>query len=454
MKSSTKQEELIICKSQLMSAFYDGIKSKDTFKIGVEFEKIGINSNDFKAVSYSGNKGMLAFFKKYKNYEKLNYLTENENILGLTGYSGVISLEPGSQLEISCYPQKTIHDIAEQLKNYNYTTSYLADDLDICWLGYGIQPLSTCSDIELIPKKRYDIMTDYLPPKGGKALVMMRETAGIQTSLDYCSEEDACAKLKVSLGISPIITAIFANSPIRGGGETGYKSFRALSWLNTDEERCGLVSRKIFEQDFAFKNYVDTLLDLSMIFIEKNGKFISMKGMSFRTYLENGYDGYKATINDWELHKNLYFPDTRLNSYLEIRNCDCQGTDLIPAVPALWKGIMYNNDALLAAWALVKDFSWQERQELRRLVPKYALDTVLNKIKVSDIAKELVNIAEDSLKSMSELNKNAQDESVYLSNLKELLNKNQSPADKILNFWQNDWNKDMGKLVDYIKLSK
>ncbi|MFH0702840.1 MAG: glutamate-cysteine ligase family protein [bacterium] len=451
------QEELIINKSQLLESFYNGSKSKENFRIGIEFEKLGVNSFDFKAVTYSGAKGILEFLKKYKHLEKWNYLAEDGYILGLKSNFGSITLEPGSQLEFSSSPQKTIHGIANQINRYNKITAEIAEEFDIYWLGYGIQPVSIYDDIELIPKKRYGIMNKYLPDKGNTPLVMMKESAGIQVTFDYESEEDAMNKLRVSLGISPIITAMFANSPIRNSSESGYKSFRAYSWLNTDNARCGLISKKIFDHsnyNFSFSDYVDILLDLPMIFLKKNNKWINTQHLTFREYIKNGYQDYKATIEDWNLHRSSFFPDVRLNNYLEIRNCDCQKSELILAVPALWKGIIYNNDALNSAWDLVKDLSWEEIQLLRNLVPKYGLDATVKNFKVLDIAKELVNIASCYLKSMPELNINTdfQDESVYLDSLKEILTKSRTSADKILELWHKTWNKDIKKLIEYTRI--
>jgi len=162
--------------------------------------------------------------------------------------------------------------------------------------------------------------------------------------------------------------------------------------------------------------------------------------------------GYVADIDDWLMHRTSFFPEVRLNSYLEIRNCDCQRADLIPAIPALWKGIAYDNDAMNAAWELVKDFSWEERQNLRREVTKYALDTPIGKLKVLDLAKELVNIADFSLKKMKNLNAEGEDESIYLERVKELLSRGYSPADEILELWNNSWKKDLSKLIDYVRL--
>ncbi|MCK7470113.1 MAG: hypothetical protein MZU95_04400 [Desulfomicrobium escambiense] len=71
---------------------------------------------------------------------------------------------------------------------------------------------------------------------------------------------------------------------------------------------------------------------------------------------------------------------------------------------------------------------------------------------MADIAKELVDIADYSLKKMRNLNENNQDESVYLEKFKELIYQKQSPADVIIHNWNNGWNKDLSKLIEHVRL--
>ena len=440
---------MIYDKSQFTELFRNGCKPKENFRIGLEFEKLAVDSKNHKAVPYSGEKGIKEFLTRYKTFDQMDEVIIEGNLLGLKGDFKYISLEPGSQTEISTYPYKRISEIASKIHEYNQKTVLVGEELGINWIGYGIQPVSTFDSIKIIPKKRYEIMTDYLPTKGDKALVMMRETAGIQTSIDYESEEDAMNKIKVSLAISPIITAMFANSPIRGGKETGYKSYRASSWLKTDNDRCGLISRKIFEENFSFDEYAEYLLNTPMFFIERNNTLINTTHLTFNEFLNKGFDGFNATLEDWDIHMSTVFPDVRLRNYIEIRNCDSQRSDLILALPALIKGIMYNEDALNQAWDLVKDFNWDELEEMRHSIPKFGLETNVKGIKVSDLAKELINVADFSLFS----NPETRNETVYLEKLKELVQQEKTPADIILKNWTSGWNKNIKKLVEYSKLS-
>jgi glutamate--cysteine ligase len=440
------EKSLITSNSQLEEIFYSGINN--TSKIGIEFEKLPIRNNDFKAVSYYEKNGISDFLKVYKKAENWQNVEFDKNIIGLSNSDGIISLEPGSQLEISFLPQNNIHLIKEKIDKYNSMTAFWAEKMDFCWIGYGIQPVSIYQNIDIIPKKRYELMNEYFSGIANLPFVMMKETAGIQTAFDYKSEEDAINKFRLALKLSPIASAMFANSPVRQAKDIGYKSFRAASWLDTDNKRCGLVSKKLFDSnyDFTFKDYVEILLDIPVIFIEKDGSFIPAFNLTFREYLKNGYEGYKATLSDWYLHMNLYFPDVRLSSYIEIRNHDSQRSELIPSIPALWKGILYNENSFGAVNKLLSKFNYQDFEEMRHLTPKYGLDFEINGHKIADIAKEIVAA------SLSGLIEAGLGEEIYLKPLEELVNKNSTPADLILKNWYGSWNRDISKLIEYSKL--
>lgn len=418
------KSDYITDKSQLVDYFFQSCKKESDFKIGVEFERLGVDSKTFHAIPYSGERGVHSFLKNLSQQEPYEVIEENGNILGLKGECCDISLEPGAQLECSTMPIAELEVIANKISLSNQKFKELGDEMGIIWIGYGIQPLSVNRDIEMIPKKRYDIMSNYLPNKGSHALVMMKETAGIQASIDYSSEEDAMKKLKVSLAISPYLTAMFANSPIRSGNLTGYKSFRAYGWLHTDNDRCGLISKKIFNDDFGFSDYVEVLLDVPM--------FFKHTGMTFREFIAQG----GATMDDWMLHMTTFFPEVRMKNFLEVRNCDCQKSDMALAFPALIKGILYNPESLGHAWELVKHQSWEQRNYLRHHVPKNGIT------EISDIARELVAIAEISLGH----------EAIYLEKLKELLEDNKTPADIIIKNWNTAWNGDVKNLINHCQL--
>ena len=446
MLKNPVEKNLIFEKKQLTEGFFSGCKK--TQKVGIEFEKIGVYEKNFQAAKYEDVVRLMLQYNK----GELNGIFDGKSIIGMSCDDGNITLEPGSQFELSLLPQENITDIKQKIDQYNKETAELGEKLGIIWLGYGIQPLSTYKSIKVIPKKRYELMGKYLPTVAAKPLVMMRETAGIQVGLDYSDEADAMKKFALALKLSPIVCAIFSNSPVRGGKLTKYKSYRALSWLNTDNARCGLVSEKIFQKntDFSFEDYAEVLLDVPMIFIERpleSTGAIPVQNLTFRQYLKSGWLGFNATVEDWELHCSLYFPDVRIKTYLEIRNHDNQRQNLIPAIPALWKGLLYNNDAIVAANELLQTFTYRDFQAVRQKVPRYGLDFSVKKCKISELAKEITGISYQSLKTAGH------GEESCLEPLIELLNKGLTPADIIISNWQNCSNNNLFELINYSKIA-
>lgn len=236
---------------------------------------------------------------------------------------------------------------------------------------------------------------------------------------------------------------MFANSPIRGGVETGYKTFRALSWLNTDNDRCGFCGK--MEEDFSFEKYIDSVLKSPVIFINREGIPVEVKGkVNFEEFMQNGWGDFEADIEDFKLHANLYFPEVRMRNFIEIRNHDCVSKDMIYSMLAIYKGILYSDGAMEEVEELFKEFSYRDFAELRYNVPKNALSAKIRGVEVSEIAKEILYIAEKSL-----IEQNTGEEK-FLEPIKELTLDGLCPADIILRNWNGIWNRDVAKLVRYL----
>lgn len=430
--------------NSILSLFNGGCKNSGELGVGMEFERLPISTKDFKMIGYSEENGIYELLRTFAKLDGWDYITDDYNIVGLQKDNDTISLEPGCQVELSMAPMKNIADIKNKIDNFNKKITPILRKFDINLLEYGVSPLSTYKHINLIPKKRYHIMSNYL--WGILSDVMMRETAGIQACFDFSSEEDAIQKFRLANIISPFMTAMFANSPVRGGVDTGYKTFRGLSWLNTDNERCPFMSKNLFDNnDYGFKDYVDDVLKTPMIFIERNGKPIEILGkIDFEQFIKRGYEGCRATIDDFELHANLYFPDIRLRNFIEIRNHDCANKGLQYSILAIYKALLYNKKAFHDVEKLMSEFSYNALKEFRYNVPKNAMNTKINKHLAKDIAKEILQIAQISLKE------NGEGEEKFLEPIMELTPYGLCPADLILQNWSGSWNKDVSKLVKYL----
>lgn len=413
----TKQEEKLEY-NQLLDEFILGCKA--TKKVGMEYERIPLVNSTNQVAPYSGEYGIAEVMREIAKTDNWDYILDETNIIGLKKLHDTITLEPGCQIELSVEPQEMICDLKKRIEEIDSVMLPILDNFGIKLINKGVSPTTTYKNIKLLPKRRYTLMANYL--WGILSDVMMRETAGIQVGIDFKSEEDAMKKFRVANLMIPFATAMYANSNIRGGVDTGYKSFRALAWLNTDNERCGFATK--FNDGMGFKDYVDTLLNTPMIFINRDGHTVGLNGrLTFKQFMEKGYEGFCANIEDWQLHSNLYFPEVRLRNFIEIRNHDCVGGGLEYSIPALYKGIMYTPSALDEVESLLSKYSYNEINELRYNVSRLAINAKLRKTPIVAICKELVEIAYYSLKTQCE------DEEKFLEPIMELLKKNKTPAD-------------------------
>jgi glutamate--cysteine ligase len=352
------------------------VKPKAEFRIGTEHEKFPFTVEGHRPIPYDGQRSIRSLLEGMQHLLGWEPIVEDGNIIGMfdvTG-GGAISLEPGGQFELSGAPVETVHHTCSELMAHLAQLREVARPLGIGFLGLGMTPNWTRAEIPTMPKGRYRIMTAYMPKVGRYGLDMMYRTCTVQTNLDFSSEADMVKKLRVSLALQPVATALFANSPFTEGKPNGFLSFRSEIWRDTDNARAGTLPWA-FEPGMGFERWVDYALDVPMYFVKRGDKYIDVAGKSFRDLLAGKLDalpGERATISDWANHISTIFPEVRLKRYLEMRGADSGPWRRLPAFAAYWAGILYDDDSLDAGWDLVKDWTAEERQKLRDEVPKLA----------------------------------------------------------------------------------
>ncbi len=435
-------------KEELEEFFHSSGKPRRQWRVGTEYEKVGIERGSAKAIPYSGPRGVEAILKALSKEYDWQPQEEEGHVIALVRGDAQVHLEPGGQIELSGEPCESIHCTCAEFTQHMREMVEVAERLDVVFLGLGIQPVSSMEEIEWVPKKRYRIMAPYMQRTGTMGHRMMKQTATVQANIDYSDEKDAMAKFRTAMGLSPLITAIFANSPISEGQLNGYKSFRAHIWTRTDRDRCGLL-RFAFSADLSFGHYVEYALDIPMYFILRDGTYIDFTGIPFRHFLTHGHKGHYATIEDWDFHLTTLFPEVRIKRFMEVRSADSQPPELMPALPALIKGLLYESDCLQAAWDLVKGWSWDERMEVYHDSHRYALGARIRRFSLLDLAKELLEIAWEGLKRQAALNQNGEDETIYLKPLKDLLFQGKCPADLLVEKWEGELGRDIKKLIEY-----
>ena len=430
---------------QLVSYFEAACKPRAQWKIGTEYEKVVVWADSGKALPFTG--GIEEILRRLAERYDWEPIVEDGRIVALHNAQASITLEPGGQLELSGQQCDTVHCAQREFAEHVTQIVTVGDELGVAFLGLAMQPLSTLEEIEWVPKHRYAIMAPYMFRVGSLGQRMMKQTATVQVNIDYASERDAMTKLRTGMGLAPLLTAIFANSPISDGRENGFLSFRGHIWTDTDPARCGLLPF-VFNDSCGFTDYLEYALDVPMYFIVRDDRWIDMTAFTFRRFWKEGYQGERASLADWNAHLTTLFPETRLKAYIEVRSIDSQPPELMLAAPALIKGIFYEEDCLAGAWDLVKPWKWEERLELYHAVHRQALRARIRGIEVRELARELIDIAEQGLSRQRQLNATGEGEAVYLERVRDLVRRGRCPADVILEKWDGAWNRTFTRLVE------
>jgi glutamate--cysteine ligase len=429
-----------------------GAKPASRWRIGTEHEKFLFHTDTLKPVPYEGPRGVRALMQGL--IERFGWLPimEGDALIALKRpqgeAGGTVSLEPGGQFELSGDPLENVHQVGTETHTHLDQCLAAGTPLGIGFLGVGFSPDWTLSETPRMPKQRYQVMTRYMPQVGSRGLDMMYRTCTIQVNLDFADEADMVKKFRVSIALQPIATAIFASSPLTEGRPNGFLSMRSEVWRHTDARRTGMLPF-VFEDGMSFERYADYALDVPMYFVYRDGRYLDVAGASFRDFLAGKLaqlPRQRPTLDDWSDHLTTLFPEVRMKRFLEMRGADGGRWRRICAVPAFWVGLLYDSVSLDAAWDLVKDWSAEERQELRDRVPRTALDTPFRGTSVLEIARRALAISRAGLARRARRDEKDSDETRFLEPVEAILREGFTPAQEILSRYAGEWGRSTAPL--------
>ncbi|RVT82265.1 glutamate--cysteine ligase [Rhodobacteraceae bacterium CCMM004] len=435
---------------QLAEYLADGCKPKADWRIGTEHEKFGYCKDTLKPLPYAGERSVHAVLTGLRDRFGWSPVTEGENIIGLEKDGANISLEPGGQLELSGAPLETIHATCDEVNAHLHEVKSVADEIGVGFIGLGAAPHWTHDQMDMMPKGRYRLMTDYMGRVGTHGTQMMYRTCTVQVNLDFASEADMVQKLRVALALQPVATALFANSPFFEGTLNGHKSWRSRVWRGLDDDRTGMLPF-VFEDGFGFEAWVQYALDVPMYFVYRDGRYIDALGQSFRDFLRGelpALPGEKPTLSDWADHLTTLFPEARIKKFIEMRGADGGPWRRLCALPAFWVGLIYDQGALDAAWDLAKDWDHETRQALRVAASVDGLQAEAGGVRMHDLARECLAIAEAGLKARGRPGAGGliPDETHFLNALKESVETGRVPADELIAHYHDDWDGDVTRV--------
>jgi len=436
--------------ADLLQYFIDGETEPADWKVGTEHEKIGLYADTLARLTYEGERGIAVLLERIASDDDWIRVFEGEHLVALKKDGASITLEPGGQLELSGAPLRTNAETCAEFNTHVELLKRISEEMGIIWLGLGHDPIHKVEEIPRMPKARYDIMRSYLPTRGDLALHMMHATGTVQANLDYQNEADMADKMRTAMATSPVISALFANSSISEGKPNGFASRRIQIWRDTDPDRCGILDF-VFLPDFGYQHYIEWALDIPMFFVIRDHQYQPASHLTFREFMKSGLAGERATRGDWDTHLTTLFPEIRLKRIIEVRGTDAVSRELTCALPAVWKGILYDADAREAAWSLTGAFSAAERDAGLADVARRGLAAEIAGRPVIDLARELVALSASGLKAMSKLGVAGRSEDSFLDPLFEVIERGRSPGEEMAERFSGDWGGSMDRLIDYAK---
>src|SRR3954462_4087362 len=340
----------------------------DRWLVGVEHEKIGVRGPTLEAVAYHGPGGIRELLDAIARSAggTQHKHKENGQPIALLSKDASVTLEPGGQLELSGAPLRSLADIRQEIEAH--LAEVRRDSDGLAWLAAGYRPFGTREQVPWMPKGRYAAMKSSLGSKGRLALDMMLMTATVQANLDWSDEADLASKVRAATAVSPIVSAMFANSPLIDGRPCGYLDFRYQVWLETDDARCGLLEQML-EPGWGYRRYVEWAIDVPMLFVRSGTEYLDSGGQTFREWLTTGRlkSGAKRqpTLSNWVDHLTTLFPEVRVKRVLEVRGADVAPLPLMMSLPALWVGILYDPAAREAAAELTRRWRFSDLLEFQ-----------------------------------------------------------------------------------------
>ncbi len=419
---------------ELLQYLHSSCVPEEERRIGLEWEKEAVDGRGMR-LPFDGEQGVEAILKGMARDHRWQEQLEGTRVVALQRDGESITLEPGGQIEYASIPRRRLVDIEIDIRRHLAELQSVTSGWDAHFLESAFTPVQDCEDIAVIPKARYQIMNSYLRPRGKLAHEMMRGSTSVQVAFDYHSAQDCSHKLEAALGVTPIVTALLANSPLARGSANGSLSYRTHCWQNTDPERTGLLTA-LHDNGYSFEAYLEWALSVPMMFMAMGHQIVEAKGLTFGRWMADGADGHWPDMSDFELHLTSLFPEVRLKKYVELRGADNGSLTNILAVAALWKGLLYDRFALGDTRELASELRGGRTDggasDLLDLALREGLNGAYSGRSIQLWAAELIDIAAEGLMHQSP---DGPAEVAYLAPLQELVDSGRCPATTLLEHW-------------------
>jgi glutamate--cysteine ligase len=289
------------------------------------------------------------------------------NAMATGGLDGRLTVEPGGQVELSSRPGPDLAHTIDVVRRDLAALRRRAGRCGARLVGLGVDPLRPARRIGSDP--RYAAMDHYFRPWGAAGQIMMCSTASVQVNVEAAVGDraslpddqarhpvaplaDLTARWDLLHAIGPALVAAFANSPLRAGRRTGWKSTRQGAWLALDPERTGVPPVRSGED--IRSAYARWALDAPLMLVRRpEGPWTAPRGLTFRDWVRTGRSAIPdlppPTTDDLAYHLTTLFPQVRARGHLEVRYIDAQPDHWWTVPPAVITALL--DDAAAAQLA-------------------------------------------------------------------------------------------------------
>ncbi len=231
---------------------------------------------------------------------------------------GVLSVEPGGQVEISTQPHASLASLQAAA---SADVGYLTDLLTRAGLRLGDSATDAYRPPHrLLHTPRYDAMAEAFTADGPHGRTMMCSTAAVQVCVDAGVPGRVAPRWAALHAVGPALLALFANSGQHAGERTGWASTRMRAWLSMDAARTGPVPTG----DDPARDWARYALRAPVLCVRRNGaSWRCPPRTSFADWIA-GALGEPPTYADLDYHLTTLFPPVRPRGYVEVRYLDQQ----------------------------------------------------------------------------------------------------------------------------------
>jgi glutamate--cysteine ligase len=308
-------------------------------RVGAEAEFIPVETSTWRRcpIEGEGPPATLPFLRRFGGKQGwMETCTPKGTPCFLLPGGGTLTFEPGGQLEYSSPPCRSPSALLALLRAVVLPLRAAAAGEGITLLALGIDPASSVDGAPLLLRtNRYARMAEYLERLGPAGARMMRQTASFQINLDF--DDEPWLRWRVLNAAAPYMVAIFANSSVYAGADTGCVSARAQVWRELDPARTGLP----YAQAAPVDAYLDFALQAPALLLPTLGG----EHLRFGEWLSRA----DLMLEEWHDHLTTLFPEVRPRGHLELRSADSLAPEWYAAPLALAVGVTYDPGALRAA---------------------------------------------------------------------------------------------------------